>query len=130
MFRRPSPYVPPPYVPKWSPAVLQEGFTPFPKRLMRCLSEVFTGENAIPKLQVIFAIADAKRSPKDGIEYRPPTLGFLAYNVGMTEEQFEDYVWGLQTEGLVSVLDSDEKHFDVDLGPLLHKIEELTSDGS
>ncbi|MEO7717286.1 MAG: hypothetical protein ABIY70_13885 [Capsulimonas sp.] len=130
MFHRPSPIIPDAYIPKWSKAVLAEGFAPFPKRLMRCLGEVFKGRDALSQLQVVLAIADSKRLPKNGVPYRPSTLSFLAYNVGMDEKRFLEHIHQLRDEGMIFVHDNDENHFDVDLGPLLRKIEELTPSGS
>lgn len=129
-FHRPSPPVSDIHIPKWDRDVLIEGFVPFPKRLLRCLGEVFTGEDAVQKLQVILAIVDAKRLPKDGVPVRPPTLEFLAFNAGMRTHAFEQYVEQLQWDELVSVLDSDPKHFEVDLSLLLRKIQRLTPAGS
>lgn len=75
---------------------------------------------------MILAIADAKREEP----YRSPTLGFLAYNAGMSEADFEECVNELVEKELVEVEDDDDRHFEVDLGPLLKEIRRLTPAGS
>lgn len=125
-FYRPSPPVSDTYIAKWDRSVLREGFVPFPKRLMRCLREVFSGESSLGQLQIVLAISDSKRLGP----FRPPTIDFLAYNAGMEVGEFQQYILELRREGLISVLDDDPKHFDVDLSPLLHRIETLTPEGS
>ncbi len=84
------------------------------------------GRDAIGKLQVVLAIADSKRLEP----FRPPTVDFLAYNAGMSQDEFMGYVSELQQESLISVSDNDPKHFDVDLHFLLQKVEQLTPIGS
>ena len=133
MFKRPKPFeekpVPEAYAAKWSSIVLDEGFLPFPRKLMRCLSVLFTGSDAVEELQVVLAISDAKRSSSNK-HYRPPTLGFLAYNAGMNENEFMKHVNKMQERKILVVRDADEKHFDVDLGLLLRLIELATPEGS
>ena len=85
MFYRKEQIVPDKYLPKWSTSVLREGFVPFPKRMLRCVNKLFTGPDAVLQLQVVLAIADAKRIQP----YWPSTLGFIAFNTGLSENEFE-----------------------------------------
>ena len=122
-FYRPTPDVPKVYIPKWDRETLAEGFVPFPKKLMRCLREVFEGEDVLGQLQVVLTIADAKR-----VNGRPPTIDFLAYNAGMQLSDFTQQISNLLSQKLILVLDDNSKNFDVDLEPLLRKIKKLTSE--
>ena len=64
---------------KWSLEVLEEGFVPFPKKLIRCLAEMFGGPDGIDQLRVLLAVIDYRRPDL----VRPPSLEYLSFNAGM-----------------------------------------------
>ena len=115
--------VPDVVVPKWSRNVLNEGFVPFPKKLIRCLGKVFSGEHAIDKLAVVLAIVDYKR-PRLA---RPPSLEFLAFTAGIDVEDFRSYVEELAKNGLIEVAGTDAD-FHVEISGLLKEILNLAPD--
>jgi hypothetical protein len=86
---------------KWSRPVLDEGYIPFPKRLLRCLSAVVPD---IRDLEVVLAIVDYSRPNLT----RPPSYAYLAFNAGITAEEFKDRVRLLEERGLVSASGQDE----------------------
>ena len=105
-------------VEKWSAAVLEEGFVPFPKKLVRCLHTLYPDTPAMKELAVLLAVVDFKRPNLT----RPPSLAFLAFLAGLTESEFQDVLDRLQQKGLVSVW-GDRDGLDVSLSGLLAYIE-------
>jgi len=105
---------------KWSVPLLDEGFIPFPKRLLRCLSNVFSDVN---ELQAVLAIVDYRR--KDPI--RPPSYDFLAFTAGISVPELKDRVERLREKGYVTVTGIDDA-ITIDINPLLARIEELTGE--
>ena len=89
---------------KWSPDVLDDGFVPFPKRLLRSLTRLFTGDTGVANLAVVLAIADYKRD----VPVPHPSVGVLAFAAGLTPEQFRERLTDLQERGLVEVWGTDE----------------------
>ena len=108
---------------KWPRPVLDEGFTPFPKRLLRCLGEVFHGPNGLDELRVVLAIADFKRPNLT----RFPSADYLAWIAGMPTESFMEKLNTLSGRGLISIA-GDEEELDVSLEGLAELIAKHTPD--
>ena len=83
---------------KWSQLVLDEGFVPFPKRLLRCLTAIFHGPHAIEELVAVLAIVDFQR-PKLS---RGPSIDFLAFTAGLPVALFVERTTALEKRGLLS----------------------------
>src|SRR4051794_37541617 len=82
---------------KWPMEILDEGFTPFPKRLLRCLDEVLGRSDAVDDLRVVLALADYQRPD----ETPPARTEMLAAIAGMTAERFSERLSELQRRDLV-----------------------------
>lgn len=108
---------------KWSADVLDEGFVPVPKRLIRCISTLFVGQDALAHLAVILAIADYRRPSLS----RPPSPEYLAFTAGMDTAIFVKHLEELKGRGLVS-FEADENALDVEIEALLQEIVRLTPD--
>ena len=110
-------------VAKWSAQVVSEGFVAFPKRLLRCLNVLFPEPRAIDQLRVVLAVADFRR-PKQS---REPSLQYLAFIAGMSEQEFRSALSALSDRGIVELSGSDDG-LRVSLEPLLEKIMRETTD--
>jgi hypothetical protein len=113
---------------KWEPGVLDEGFTPFPKRLIRAAPRIFKGDEGVDLLAAILAIVDF-RMP--GAMWSAPTLEFLAFTSGVSPSQFERYLERLQELGLVHVRrlkTGEERRLTIDLEPLYERIKKESRD--
>lgn len=108
---------------KWSRIVLDEGFVPFPKRLLRVLPQLFSGQHAIEDLAVVLAIVDYRRPEL----YRGPSVDFLAFNAGMTKEMFLERVESLDERGLLVKGGSDDD-LNIDIAGLETSIVQYTPD--
>jgi hypothetical protein len=108
---------------KWPAPVLEEGFVPLPKKLLRTAHRIFTGENAVVDLSVIMAIVDFKR-PKLS---RNPSREFLAFLSGLSRPALDEALTRLQSRGLIEVKESDgEIH--ADLSGLIQRIHQEAPD--
>ena len=105
---------------KWSPKVLDEGFVPFPKRLLRCLPLVI---KEVEDLQVILSIVDYARPE---LLYRP-SLSRLAFTAGMIEADFKARLLKMRDRGWVTVFGNDSSAT-INIDGLIRTIEELTDD--
>src|SRR5437868_4526820 len=124
MFERkkvPLEKIPRAVIAKWSPDVLDEGFTPLPKRLLRSLSRIFSDQEGVADLQVVMAIADYLRPDLA----RGPSIEFLAFTAGMTPADFRKRLDRLVDRGWVRVGGSDQA-LDLSLSGLLAKITQET----
>lgn len=108
---------------KWSTEVLDEGFTPFPKRLTRCLPSVFTGTHALEDLAVVLAIVDYRRPDLS----RPPSVEYLAFMAGMEPSTFLRRVHHLIELGWITREGPDES-VTFQIEGLLNRIKEETAD--
>jgi hypothetical protein len=108
---------------KWSPEVLNEGFVPFPKRLLRCLPKLFSGTGGVEKLATVLAIVDFQR----GNLSRDPSPEYLAFVAGIAPENFERNLAQLVVEKLVMV-EETETGLKISLQGLLNAIEEQTKE--
>lgn len=109
---------------KWREDLLDEGYTPVPKRLIRCLGRLLAGfENPMESLAVILAIVDYKRAAP----VRAPSAGLLAFTAGMTEEVFLVRLTELEARGYVHPGRSSEA-LDLDLRGLYDSIKEFSNE--
>jgi hypothetical protein len=91
-------------VEKWSPAVLSEGFVPFPKRFVRSLHRIFPGVESIAELSVVLAVVDYKRPNLT----RPPSLAYLSFLAGLGEDAFTEALARLVSKGYARVAGNAE----------------------
>lgn len=110
---------------KWSREVLDEGFIPFPKRLLRCLPRLFSEQGSIGDLQVILAVVDYARPNLT----RAPSYDYLAFNAGMTVPVFKDHVAEMQRRGWIEASGPDDA-VTIKMHGLLDAIVRLSDDGS
>lgn len=106
---------------KWPGQVLDEGFTPFPKRLLRCLDKVFVGPKAIDHLRVVLAVVDYARRDMT----RLPSYEFLAFNAGMQIDEFRKCINEIRSMNWIS-LSGTEDATRIGIEGLARRIEELT----
>jgi hypothetical protein len=99
-----KPRVPAVVAAKWSADVLDDGFVPFPKRLLRSMARIFRGEHGVQNLAVVLAIADYRRD----VQVRDPSIGYLAFTAGLTADDFKERLADLQQQQLLDVSGSDE----------------------
>jgi hypothetical protein len=109
---------------KWSATVIDEGFVPFPKRLLRCLSDAFENAATLEHLRVVLSVVDYSRPNL----LHPPSLGYLAFNAGLDKETFRQKLNELKTAGLVEVETDDDDAVAVSIRGLLNKIVALTAE--
>ena len=110
--------IPSQVVEKWSPSVLNEGFVPFPKKLLRAIHRIFPDDDSMKELAVILAVVDFKR-PKVS---RSPSLEYLAFLAGLEENEFKAALSRLEQKKYARVSD-DSKGLEISLADLLKKIE-------
>jgi len=108
---------------KWNAEVLSEGFTPVPKRLLRCLPQLFRGRHVLEHLAVILAVVDYRRPQLS----RPPSVEYLSFIAGMTPEKFKKRISELEMKGCITV-DGCDAAFDVGIEPFLKEIIHATQD--
>lgn len=108
---------------KWSPKVLEEGFIPFPKRLLRCAGGIFKGDHRLGQLRVVLAIVDYARPD---VETRP-TMRYLQFATGMTKARILECLDELEAAGLLTKLPTP-MGLEIDYKPLVDKIVELTEE--
>jgi hypothetical protein len=82
---------------KWGSDVLDEGFVPFPKRLLRCLPALFGDGSGIKELQVCLAVADYLRQ---GLT-RGPSTAFLGFLAGLSPDETWSVLEKLKSEGMI-----------------------------
>jgi len=96
---------------KWSDEILDEGFVPFPKRLLRCAGQVFVGDLRLSELRVVLAIVDYARPQVS----RPPSLLHLAQLAGLTEIKFKKCLKTLRARKLIDWTGTEDRMtFDYD----------------
>jgi hypothetical protein len=108
---------------KWGSAALIEGFVPFPKRLLRCLNQVFAGEDAIERLMVVLAIADYRRPNLT----RGPSREFLSFLTDLPVERVGSMLEELKKDGFITIDEKDEDELDIGIDGLLARIATLTA---
>jgi hypothetical protein len=106
---------------KWSQAVIEEGFIPFPKRFLRVLSGVFKSEE-MKLLQALLAIVDFRRAK----QAYPPSRDYLAFIAGLPDDEFGGLLRDLKSRGLIEVAMESDEWIVADIQGLLRRIIELT----
>ena len=96
--------LPPAVLEKWSPDILTEGFVPIPKLLVRSLHRLFSGDDGIKELATILAIVDFRRPQLT----RFPSLAYLSFLAGLTEEEFQAALQRLVSRSLIEVFGDPE----------------------
>lgn len=109
---------------KWSEKLLNEGYVPFPKRLLRCAGKIFAGSSRLGELRVVLALADYARPDFK----RSPTLAYLAYATGMTKKRVERCLASLRKRKLLKISELGSGTMEIDYLPLLKRAEALTED--
>lgn len=112
-------HLPPRVVEKWSRAALEEGFVPFPKKLLRCLPRIFKGDGAVIELTAVLAIVDFRRPNLT----RRPSVEFLSFLAGLKVLEFEAALAALQAKGYITVTRENEE-LTISLKGLLDRLEE------
>ncbi len=105
-------------VEKWSYSVLNEGFVPFPKKLVRCLCRLFSDTDSLKELAVLLAIVDFKRPNLT----RLPSQAYLSFLAGLTEDEFTETLGHLQRKGYVHI-EGDPDNLNISLNGLLQAID-------
>jgi hypothetical protein len=109
---------------KWPRPVLSEGFVPFPKRLLRCCTKIFPGEEGLEDLVVALAIVDYLRPSQTKL----PSLSYLAFLAGMTPERYEVVLQRLVDRKLVRA-EGQPDALDVSISGLASAIELAAAEG-
>ena len=91
--------LPPHVLEKWSKETLAEGFVPFPKKLLRCLHQLFSDTKTMEELAVLLAIVDFKRPNLTHL----PSRAYLSFLAGLPEDRFETAMDRLSAKGYVNV---------------------------
>jgi len=114
--------LPPQILHKWSATVLSEGFVPFPKKLLRCVHRLFEGPDPMKDLAVVLAIVDFSREKL----VRQPSLAFLSFIAGLSEEDVKASLERLKAKSYIQVSGDSITGLDIKIGGLLAMIESLT----
>ena len=110
-------------VAKWSYSTLEEGFVPFPKKFVRSLSTLFPGESS-EELAVLLSIIDYKRPNLS----RQPSLSYLSYIAGLSENFFREALQRLQAKGFIQIESSDEEELEISTKGILDFIDRHAKD--
>lgn len=110
---------------KWPKEVLDEGFCPYPKRLVRAAHRILPAPHGLDLLAVILSLVDFKRPGGD----RLPSLGYLAFTAGLEPEVFRSLLTELVSLGLIEVRGGDQG-LDVTMFGLSRAILQHSSDVS
>ncbi|WP_145944352.1 hypothetical protein [Fuerstiella marisgermanici] len=103
---------------KWSKDIMDEGYIPFPKRLLRVLPQFF---GDVSLLQVVLAVVDYSRPDLT----HPASYEHLAFMAGMPVEEFRKGVTRLKQIGWVKTMGpEDAVWFDLD------RLKELITDAT
>jgi hypothetical protein len=116
--------LPPAVLAKWNAATLEEGFVPFPKKLLRCIAQVFRGGDAMERLALVLAIADYRRPNLS----RGPSRDFLAFLAGLSPDRVTELLEELRRDGLISYGFKSADELDIDLDGLMAQIGKLTAE--
>ena len=112
---------------KWPSGILAEGFVAIPKRLIRTLGEAFGGGDWADELSALLAVVDFKREGN----IRLPSVSYLAYLAGLSEDVFLSSLDRMSDRGIISYkledndLDDDDDSFCVvNYSKLILRVEE------
>lgn len=106
---------------KWGERLLDQGFVPFPKRLVRCAPRVFKGDLRLSELCALLAIVDYQRPQL----VRKPSLSHLASVAGISEERFRACLKNLKRRKLLEWSGTEEE-MEFDYGGLKRLVLGLT----
>ena len=106
---------------KWSRALLDEGFVPLPKRVLRCLGEVFSGPTGIERFQALMAVVDYRRPVLD----HQPSIEFLACTAGLPVEKFRSAMNEMEQLRFVKIKGTDAA-YEVTIDGILKALENKT----
>lgn len=110
---------------KWGEhRILDEGYLPLPKRLLRCLGGLFKGPSGIEELQTVLAIIDYRRPNLS----RPPSIQYLAAVAGLPVEEFRRNTEAMASKDWLKISGSDEA-YDIVLDGFFQEILTLTDSG-
>ena len=112
--------LPPAIVIKWDQSTLEEGFVPFPKKLLRCLTKIFSNTNGVELLSVVLAVVDFKRANQT----LNPSAEYLAYIAGMDVMAFKRNLEELERQDLITVSSGFDERLDIRIDGLLKRIKE------
>ena len=107
---------------KWPSDVLEEGFTPFPKRLTRCLGRVICAPLGMDHLAVVLAIVDFRRANLK----MNPSIDFLAFKAGLADSRFKDCLNELAQQQLIRFATDQGGGLVVNLDGLASRIRQET----
>lgn len=108
---------------KWSNSVLEEGFVPFPKKLLRSFHEICSGEQGIKELCILLAIVDYKRPTLS----RLPSFEYLAFLAGLEEPELKSIIAKLEDRGWIKVREKGEG-LDIEIQGFLAEIDKHTEE--
>jgi hypothetical protein len=111
---------------KWNAATLEEGFVPLPKKLLRCMPQIFLGGDAVERLALVMAIADYRRPNLT----RGPSRDFLAFLSGLSCARVTELLEDLRNGGLIAYSLKGPDELDIDLKGLLARIADFTQEDS
>lgn len=113
---------------KWPVRMLEEGYLPFPKRLMRSFHRIFVGPLGMDHFATMLAAADFKRRNLS----RLPNVEFLAFTAGLEPDRLEQCLYDIHQVGVVSVQFVEDPRYgrvvDVDLDPLDELVMQTNAD--
>jgi hypothetical protein len=102
---------------KWPADVLCEGYTPLPKRLLRCCGRLFPGPAGLELMAAILAVIDYRR-PRQS---RAPSVEYLAFCAGLEPARFTELLDSLKERGWAHVSGNDQA-LTIDLSGLMGAI--------
>jgi hypothetical protein len=106
---------------KWGPEALGEGFVALPKRLLRCMNQIFDGPDAMERLMVVMAVVDYLRPNLT----RGPSREYLGFVAGLPADRVGVILSELKAEGLMTVESKAEGELEVGIRGLLGRIQTL-----
>lgn len=108
---------------KWRPELLEEGFVPYPKKLLRVASEIFVWEEGFTDMLLLLAIVDFQRPHLT----RNPSMEYLGFLSGLTVDEVNDSLDRMQNKGLITWED-DGKGVVVSMDGLFYKVSSTAID--
>lgn len=104
---------------KWDDEVLNEGFVPFPKRLLRAIPHLFPENHDVAELAALLAVVDYRRPNLRNL----PSTRYLAFVAGLGPKQFKRILTNLEAKNWIETEGSDEE-IDVTLSGFFEAIKE------
>ena len=110
---------------KWTSALLDEGFVPFPKKFVRTLHQIFPSVPTIEELSTVLAIVDYNR-PNLKVS---PSRQFLAFLAGLEQDRFDDALQRLVDKGYANVEKELDDSISIKLSGLFESIKKFSAQG-